>query len=378
MARRPTRRGRISPYFVKVLFKGFSKKLMIPRKYVSLHRETLGKECVLWPTHTRDSYRVKTKKIEDELYFKKGWKVFARDHSLKYGDLLVFRHVQNSEFDVDVLDMSGTPREPVVSENQPVARPRYTGRQKRNIVETAALTAAETLISSSEFPSFKVMMKPAYLKPGGCLYVPAHFAKKHMKDAPKNVRIEFLGKEWKVNVPRRRPCEPRTFINAGWSDLVRERNLQEDDVCVFQLINTKDYTLKLTIFGHTNAGRPETTNFQTAAPSAAEALVPSSEFPAFTKIMKHAYVKSGGCLHVPQHFARKYFNNSTRDVKIEFSDKPGIVMVLRRQPSETRTFLGGWSDLARENSLKVDDVCVFELIDSEDCTLKLTIFRHTS
>lgn len=108
---------------------------MIPRKYVSLHRETLGKQCVLWPTHTHHSWRVKTKKIDNDLYFKKGWKVFAKDHSLKYGDLLIFRHVQNSEFDVDVLDMSGTPREPVVSEYQQLirnaarVRPRYNGKR---------------------------------------------------------------------------------------------------------------------------------------------------------------------------------------------------------------------------------------------------------
>ncbi|XP_074375127.1 B3 domain-containing protein REM14-like [Apium graveolens] len=386
MARRPIRPARIRPYFVKVLFKGFSKKLMIPRKYVSLHGETtLGKKCVLWPTHTRYSWPVKTKKIDNELYFKKGWKVFAKDHSLKYGDLLIFRHVRNSEFDVDVLDISGTPREPVVfenvqrSRNSSRAQPGQTGRQKRNIVQTEALTAAESLISSSEFPCFKVIMKPAYLKPGGYLYVPEHYAKVHLKERPKDVRVEYLGKEWNVNVPGRRPCETRTFLNAGWSYIAKETNLQDDDVCVFQLISTKSYTLKLTIFRRTNAGRPDKTNLQTqtSALSAADALVASSEYPAFKKIMKRAYVKSGGCLHVPQHYAKEYFIHSTRDVKIEISDKPGTAMVLRLHPSETKTFLGGWSNLARENSLRLDDVCVFELINTKDCTLKLTIFKHT-
>ena len=75
-----------------------------------LHRETLGKECVLWPTHTSDSWRVRTKCIDDELYFKKGWKKFAKHHSLQFGDMLIFRHVQNSEFDVDVVDKSCIPR----------------------------------------------------------------------------------------------------------------------------------------------------------------------------------------------------------------------------------------------------------------------------
>lgn len=78
-------------------------------------------------------------------------------------------------------------------------------------------------------------------------YVPARYAKEHLKESPKDVRIEYLEEVWKVNVPRR-PSETRTFLNAGWSDIVRETNLQEDDVCVFQLISTKSYTLKLTIF----------------------------------------------------------------------------------------------------------------------------------
>lgn len=76
-----------------------------------LHRQTLGKKCVLWPTHSRDSWRVRTKLIDNDLYFKKGWGAFAKHHSLQFGDMLVFRHVRNSEFDVDVVDKSGTPKD---------------------------------------------------------------------------------------------------------------------------------------------------------------------------------------------------------------------------------------------------------------------------
>ena len=46
------------------------------------------------------------------------------------------------------------------------------GRQK-NITETAALTEAEALISSSDAPFFKKIMKAAELKPGGYLVSPA-------------------------------------------------------------------------------------------------------------------------------------------------------------------------------------------------------------
>lgn len=70
---------------------------------------------MLWPTHTRDSWPVRTKLINDELYFRKGWRAFAKHHSLQFGDMLIFHHVHNSEFDVDVVDKSGTPKETLAS-----------------------------------------------------------------------------------------------------------------------------------------------------------------------------------------------------------------------------------------------------------------------
>lgn len=79
---------------------------MIPSKFVSLHRGTLARKCVLRPTGTQDAWRVKTKQINDSLYFKKGWKKFARHYSLGFGDLLVFRYAQDCEFYVDMFDQS--------------------------------------------------------------------------------------------------------------------------------------------------------------------------------------------------------------------------------------------------------------------------------
>lgn len=69
-----------------------------------------------------------------------------------------------------------------------------------------------------------------------------------MKDGTKDVKIEYSDKVWIAKVLRRRAGDRRTFLDSGWSYLARESNIQEGDVCVFQLISTEDNTLKLTIF----------------------------------------------------------------------------------------------------------------------------------
>ena len=69
------------------------------------------------PTGTRDSWRVRTKQINNSLYFKKGWKKFARHHLLGFGDLLVFRYAQDCEFHVDIFDKSCCHKDPVTPQD---------------------------------------------------------------------------------------------------------------------------------------------------------------------------------------------------------------------------------------------------------------------
>ena len=71
-----------------------------------------------------------------------------------------------------------------------------------------------------------------------------------MKDYSGYVKIRLSeSKAWMIKVLRQ-ASGGRTLLSAGWSNLARENSLQVNDVCVFQLINTKDYTFQLTIFKH--------------------------------------------------------------------------------------------------------------------------------
>lgn len=177
---------------------------LIPPKFVRLYRGTLPRKCKLRPSHTQHSWPVRTKQMDNFLYFSKGWRKFARYHSLESHDLLVFRYAQDSEFYVDMFDQSCCSKEPLTSKNMdsrmntsPTILPSkitnlycidfknslyafyvlpyrhaywyFTGKEKTVNPKTPASSAAEELMASSEFPTFKKVMRPIYVKSGGYL-----------------------------------------------------------------------------------------------------------------------------------------------------------------------------------------------------------------
>lgn len=161
--------------------------------------------------------------------------------------------------------------------------------EEANPGEKEALDKAEKLMSSSKFPAFLKIMQWAYVRPGGYLVRPApqltmliereivdyhftvygtlfkyicnsfgtlfmqplttDFARKYFKDSTREVKIEVSGKTWTAGV--RKDCATYRLTRC-WSYLVTEQALKVGDVCAFELINTEDYTLKLTIFSSTS------------------------------------------------------------------------------------------------------------------------------
>ncbi|XP_074375126.1 B3 domain-containing protein Os03g0212300-like [Apium graveolens] len=397
MGTRPnSRRLRTKTCFVRVLLNGFMKELLIPRKYVMRHGETLGEECVLCPTHTHDSWPVRTKLINDELYFRKGWREFAKHHSLEFGDMLIFHHVKNSEFEVDVVDKSGTSKETLASRKELLMKdtapiPTNAGRQKKAILESAALTAAEALVLSSEYPSFIKTMKAVYVqRTGGYLHVPLDFVKEHMKDYQGNVKIVLLDKAWTVKAVRR-PCETRTIFGSGWNDLARENSLQVRDVCVFQLIHTKYFTLKLTIFSHISGKIQKqkkcaiklkspyseitlkSEELSNKAEEEAKRIQSKSKHPSVVIVMKRAYVKNG-YLHVPFAFQKEMCKKmSVNEVKLLSLGEEWKMMM--KYVSEQYRIYKGWGRFVKEKSIEVGDVCVLELLDRDEHVINISIFK---
>lgn len=209
---------------------------LIPPKFVMLHRGTLPKKCTLKPTGSQSSWPVKTKLIDTHLYFTKGWKAFAQHHSLQYGDMLIFRYAQDSEFYVDMFDKSCCLREPVTT-NTSLTLPRQGNKDDPE-------TAADHLILTLKLPSFKKTMRKAYVRSNGYLPIPLEFSRTYMKETYYSSKLVALDKVWIIELSR---DDKRIFLK-NWSNFAKENSLELGDVCVFQLINANDNTFEVTIF----------------------------------------------------------------------------------------------------------------------------------
>ncbi|KAL0721636.1 hypothetical protein Bca4012_036235 [Brassica carinata] len=100
--------GRKDLEFFKVYLPDFSShELVIPQAFIIILDKSLPKEVLLvdemgrlWNVETKTEARV-------GVVFRKGWESFADDHSLEFGDFLLFRYDGHSRFDVTIYGKDG-------------------------------------------------------------------------------------------------------------------------------------------------------------------------------------------------------------------------------------------------------------------------------
>ncbi|KAL6273821.1 hypothetical protein ACE6H2_024513 [Prunus campanulata] len=195
------------------------------------------------------------------------------------------------------------------------------GRMHASTTSGKAIALQRAIAFESVNPSFTVVMQPSYIK-NGPLTVPTGFAKRHLTKQPANAILKVSdGGTWSVKFAY--PKLKATF-QQGWRVFVRDNNLKLGDVCVFILI--KDIKLS---------------------------------FEA----------------HFPRPFARKHLvKQSAGNIILKILDGRTWPVEFKYENSTAR-FQNGWSAFARDNNLKVGDVCVFVLIDRNECLFEVVFYR---
>jgi len=79
--------------------------------------------------------------------------------------------------------------------------------------------------------------------------------------------------------------------------------------------------------------------------------------------------------NIPVGFARQYIQENREMATLRYSDGSWLVKLLRTLRDHQACFSAGWTAFARENCLRVGDVCMFELIDSNDVVFQVSICR---
>ncbi|XP_074294697.1 uncharacterized protein LOC141622568 [Silene latifolia] len=93
--------------FFKIMFaETFDKLLVLPPIFAKKLKSLEGRKMTLEDSNRR-TWDVLMSDVEGALAFQKGWRNFALDHNIERGDLLVFCHVGNSRFLVEIYGKSG-------------------------------------------------------------------------------------------------------------------------------------------------------------------------------------------------------------------------------------------------------------------------------
>ncbi|CAI0446931.1 unnamed protein product [Linum tenue] len=107
-----------------------------------------------------------------------------------------------------------------------------------------AVNAAKTF--EPENPFCRVVLRPSYLYRGCIMYLPSCFAEKHLNGVSGFIKLQFTdGKQWPVRCLYR---GGRAKLSQGWYEFTLENNMGEGDVCVFELMKSRDVLLKVTVF----------------------------------------------------------------------------------------------------------------------------------
>ncbi|CAK8575779.1 unnamed protein product [Lathyrus sativus] len=107
-----------------------------------------------------------------------------------------------------------------------------------------AINAAKAFEPSNPF--CRVVLRPSYLYRGCIMYLPSCFAEKNLNGVSGIIKLQISdGRQWPVRCLYK---SGRAKLSQGWFEFSLENNLGEGDVCVFELVETKDVVLQVTLF----------------------------------------------------------------------------------------------------------------------------------
>ncbi|KAK2445282.1 B3 domain-containing transcription factor VRN1 [Trifolium repens] len=254
-------------------------KLMIPRKFVAKYGECLPKTICL-KTPNGVNWKLNLVKSDGKLWFQKGWKEFAKYHSLADGHLLLFKYEKTCHFHVHIFDKSAFeinyPFTRLEAKRvKPSNHEDCRASQKRKVnssfeIGSSSCVKGKQVITDADKvstlerakslrtcnPSFVLVMGASYVEHHFLLTIPAMFGKKHFDLNKKRGDIYFQvsnGIVWPARYRIRMSSTGLRFeLSSGWKTFAIDNNLKVGDVCNFELILSTNMTFQVHIFRATD------------------------------------------------------------------------------------------------------------------------------
>ncbi|XP_010324530.2 B3 domain-containing protein REM14 isoform X3 [Solanum lycopersicum] len=353
----------VQPHFFKPLLPGFKNSLKIPDGFLKYlegceekGRALLKKGGKKWVV------KLNGQKLEE------GWGQFAEEHDLKLGDMLIFRHEGDLEFDVTVFNLNHCDREYAEYEEE---EEEEEEEEVRTVEETSTnfefkgISHAE---GSTHIPfgqsQFICTVKPYCLR-NGYLRVPCKFAKANgltNKECGLIIRDERQ-RSWNLRIYT--SCS-QVYIGGRWSEFRAANDIKKGDQIMFEVVSNGEQPIWNFHEYAKNLQQEETEAYtfeetcKKLELNEAASHDPSDQS-QFVYTVKQ-YFLANGYLRVPSKFAKaNCLTNKNYDLIIR--DERQRSWNLRIYTSCSLVCIGGrWSQLCAANDIKVGDQIMFEVV----------------
>ncbi|KAB1199850.1 B3 domain-containing transcription factor VRN1 [Morella rubra] len=281
--------GRRSSHFFKIILPSSmaDKKLRIPEKFVQEFGDELSTVATLTIPSGR-MWQVGLEKANKKMWFHEGWQDFIEYYSIDDGYFLVFGYEGNSNFHILVFDKTATEirypsskscklEDQVLDDAEKLGHDKLSIKGMCNSHELATKPEDKDMIGRKRFSGTSSkgrllmtrgrdravqaarMFKPKHasfmriLRPHNIsnyqMYVPVRFAVRYLTQNQIVKLRTSNGKQWDVSCRFRDHSTSAMKLGQGWYIFVRDNNLEEGDVCVFELIKgTPVILLEVSIF----------------------------------------------------------------------------------------------------------------------------------
>ncbi|KAE8706592.1 B3 domain-containing transcription factor VRN1 [Hibiscus syriacus] len=228
------------------------KKLRIPDNFVKRFRDELSVAAAL-TVPDGHVWRVGIKKTDNKVWFKEGWQEFVERYYIRVGYFLIFRYEENSVFRVSIFNLYNSE---INYQTNARCCINWTGEvnpHAPNGVNNQPIQGAE--LPKPEKPErgqlmqpkhSRVVLRPSYLYRGCIMYLSSCFAEQHLSGIFGFNKLQLPdGRQWPVRCLDR---GRRAKFSQGCYEFKLENNLGEGDVCVFELLRSREFVLKVTVF----------------------------------------------------------------------------------------------------------------------------------
>ncbi|XP_019261612.1 PREDICTED: B3 domain-containing protein REM10-like [Nicotiana attenuata] len=363
------------PHFFKPILPGFKNGLKIPVGFLKYLKGHKNEHAILRRGSKQWRVKVNGRRFEAD------WADFAQQHDLQLGDVLIFRHEGNMEFEVTIFYSSGSVREYLQEEVHTVEETSKNEFEEKaspsiKLSNKASSHAEATTLDKLPFGQshFVCTIRP-YCLSKGFLFLPQQFAKANGLTNKKCDLIIRDGRQRSWNLKLSSSRRPRVYIiGDGLRKFIVDNCLKEGDRIMFEVVtNGKIPIWKFQVV--TNGGTP-IREFQDIRKK------PSNMSPLNAKVSTSTSTSGDGHdLHLPYFISniKPYCTKkSVLYLPLDFLKSNGLMdrkceMILKNEEDrswsvwlgrEGRHFgiVSGWSKFRTVNGLQVGDAYKFELI----------------